>query len=262
MTVIQSIIVFGSIGLVAGIILVIAYSKLKVEEDPKVEKILESLPGLNCGSCGCASCHEYAVLLAKGEAGIDLCRPGGPEVRKKLAFIMNMDSSEECAVFKAVIRCRTQERKCTADYTGPRTCAAAHLTGGGMACKYGCLGYGDCVEACPFGAISLDKDNFPVINFSLCTACGLCVRSCPRNLITLERVIDGRVVYVGCSNRQPGKETRKVCVSGCIACRICEKKAPEGTFQVKDNLSGVIRQDPGIKIDEIKCPTKCIYEMS
>lgn len=32
---------------------------------------------------------------------------------------------------------------------------AAQLFGGSSTCSYGCLGYGDCAEACPYDAIKI-----------------------------------------------------------------------------------------------------------
>lgn len=54
-----------------------------------------------------------------------------------------------------------------------------------------------CVNECPFGAISLDVNGFPVINKSKCRAwvpnrnefvwqkCGLCLKGCPTRVIAL-----------------------------------------------------------------------------
>jgi len=261
MAIIQSLIALGSIGLIAGIILVIAYSKLKVEEDPLVEEIIEILPGLNCGACSYASCHEYAVALSKGEARIDLCRPGGDQTSKNIAKALGVDHlSGGGIVRKAVVQCGVKNRKYLAQYDGPNTCVSAHLLGGGMACKYGCFGYGDCKEVCPFDAIYLNENLLPVVDLKKCTACGLCVKVCPRDIIFLDVILEDRIVYVGCNNKQSGKDTRAVCDVGCIACKICEKKAPEGTFAVKDNLSKTIKQSPEIVVSDIKCPTNCIYE--
>lgn len=261
MIVLYSIIALGSIGIIAGIILVAAYGKLKVQEDPKVEEVLESLPGSNCGACGFASCHEYAISVSKGEAAIDLCRVGGAALSQSLAVIMGVDHADDASMpQKAVVKCGVKDRKILADYDGPKTCSSAQLIGGGMACRYGCFGYADCMVVCPFDAIYMNENSLPVIDLHKCTACGLCVKACPRDIIFLDKLPDDRLVYVGCNNRQSGKNTRKVCGVGCIACKICEKKAPEGTFLVEDGLSKTIKQDPEIVVDEIKCPTKCIYE--
>ena len=43
--------------------------------------------------------------------------------------------------------------------TGAKSCAIAHATSGGeTGCTFGCLGCGDCVEACQFDAIHMNPE--------------------------------------------------------------------------------------------------------
>jgi len=260
MEIIQSIFVLVGIGLAAGTLLSAAYGKLKVEEDPLIERISEALPGLNCGACGYASCHEYASAVSSKKADINLCRAGGSALAERLAEITGV-SAEDSETFKAVIRCGVKERKLLAGYSGPCDCLSASLTGGGIACRYGCFGYGDCVRVCPFGALQVTS-GVPELNFERCTGCGLCVAACPRDIIELKRIVNDKIVYVGCSNRQSPKITRTVCSDGCIGCRLCEKRAPEGAFRVENNLSTAEIVYEPVDIAGIKCPTGCIYETS
>ena len=55
-------------------ILSITYNKLRVKEDPKIKKIEELLPSLNCGACGFANCKQFAEKLANKEIAIDKCK--------------------------------------------------------------------------------------------------------------------------------------------------------------------------------------------
>lgn len=260
MEILRSLAVLGGIGLFAGAILCAAYGKLKVEEDPLVQKVSEILPGINCGACGYASCHEYAIAVAENKAKINLCRAGGAEMNEKLAEVTGSSAASSVSL-KAVIFCGVKERKYAAEYGGPKDCLSASVTGGGMECRFGCFGYGDCVRACPFAALKGDVGT-PRLVYERCTGCGICVQACPRDLIKLRKPRDGRIVYVGCSNTQSAKMTRKVCSNGCIACKICEKRAPEGSFIVENNLSIVRKTIPELIVENIKCPTKCIYEES
>ena len=42
-----------------------------------------------------------------------------------------------------------------------------------------CIGCGQCLKACPEGALSFDKNGRPFLNRQLCTGCGLCQAVCP-----------------------------------------------------------------------------------
>lgn len=50
----------------------------------KVQKIMDILPGHNCGACGYDSCPNYAEAIAKGKADLDKCKPGGEKVKEKI----------------------------------------------------------------------------------------------------------------------------------------------------------------------------------
>jgi len=262
-TILISILSMAGLGLFFASVLAFVSQRLKVKEDPRVERIeKEALPGLNCGVCGFPNCRQYAEALAKEEALPDQCKAGGEEVIKRVSEILNIEVKKKVEQI-AVVHCGADEtaRKKKAVYTGIRTCLAAHNTfGGEVACEYGCLGYGDCMKACPFDAITMVR-GLPKINKDKCIACGKCVISCPRNLITMEKIDSRTLIYVACSSLNKGPETRKVCSVGCIACGICQKLTG-GIFYVENNLAR-IQYDKAKNIqnaDEIinKCPTKCI----
>jgi RnfABCDGE-type electron transport complex B subunit len=263
-TILVSILSMAGLGLVFASVLAFVHQKLKVKEDPKVEKIEKAFPGLNCGACGFANCRRYAEALAKGEVSPNECKTGGEDVINRLSGILNVEI-EKKPDRVAVVHCGADEtkRKRKATYAGIKTCFAAHNTlGGEVLCEYGCLGYGDCKGACPFGAITMLK-GLPVVDKGKCTACGKCVVACPRSLITLEKIDSGNLTYVACSNPDKGPATRKACSVGCIACGICQKLTG-GIFHVENNLA-LVKYDNAKNIANIeevinKCPTKCILK--
>ena len=61
-------VVVGVIGLIIGLLLVMAAEKFKVEVDEKEIAVREELPGNNCGGCGYAGCDALAKAIAAGEA--------------------------------------------------------------------------------------------------------------------------------------------------------------------------------------------------
>lgn len=143
------------------------------------------------------------------------------------------------------------------DYAGIQTCAAASMQfGGDGACSYGCLGFGDCMRSCPYGAISL-CNGIAVVNPAACKACTQCVSACPKHLITI--VTAPAAAQVGCSNHDKGGETRKQCTAGCIGCMRCVKSCEFGAVTVHEFLATV---DPEKctacgKCAEV-CPSQCI----
>ena len=46
-------------------------------------------------------------------------------------------------------------------------------------------------------------------------------------------------MIVACNSRDKGGIVRKYCTVGCIGCKICEKKSPEGGFWVENFLAEI-----------------------
>ncbi|OGW75111.1 MAG: hypothetical protein A2Z72_05630 [Omnitrophica bacterium RBG_13_46_9] len=255
----------AGLGLFFSSVLAIANQKLKVKEDPRVEEIENLLPGVNCGACGFANCHQYAESLVKGDCPPDRCKAGGQKVSQRLAEILGVSVGKSVKE-AAIIHCGANAfvRKKKAVYVGIKTCLAAHNTfGGEIHCVYGCLGYGDCAKACFFGAVTM-VNGLPKIDNDKCAACGKCAFACPRGLIAVEKMDSEKFIYVACNSLNKGPETRKICPVGCIGCGLCQKLT-RGIFYVENNLArvqyGKIKdiQNPEEVIS--KCPTKCILKV-
>jgi Na+-translocating ferredoxin:NAD+ oxidoreductase subunit B len=252
------ILTMGLLGLLLSIGLSIAYRKLKVEEDPKVEKIYELLPQINCGACGYSGCRPFAEAVAKGEAEPNGCTVGGDDVAQEIADIMGTEAGKTVKKV-ARIHCRgTKEAALDKGiYLGVTTCQAAHILGGNKQCPYGCLGYGDCVDSCPFDAMAMGEDGLPIVFEEKCTACGECVKACPRDIIDLQPITQNIMVF--CRSHM-GTAARKVCKNACFACGICVKACPEA-ITLENNLA-VIKDYKKIDPEKIpaveKCPTNAI----
>ncbi len=256
--IIVSVIVVGVIGLVSGLVLAIASVLMEVKTDEKVAKLREILPGANCGACGYTGCDGYAEALAKGETKPGLCAPGGAEMNNKLGEILGVevDMAEPMAAF---VMCNGTCDKVGNKmfYQGVDSCKGANtLYSGTKDCDYGCLGFGDCERACPYGAIKVEN-GCAVVNTELCTACSVCVRSCPKGIIGLLPL--KKQAVVACSNKDKGAVARKVCQSACIACGKCVKACESGAIKVENNISRIDSEKcTACKACVDACPTHCI----
>ncbi len=250
----------GGIGLTFSILLTIANHKLKVEEDPRITKVDEALPGANCGACGYPGCAACAEALVKGKVGIDVCPVCDDQEREKIAEILGIEL-EEGKRKVAVLLCQggNQNVSNKAEYEGISSClAASFVNGGERACDYGCIGKGDCVEVCDFDAIYMGEEGLPVIDREKCTGCARCVEACPRNIIELHPI--DHHVFVLCKNQDKGADARKVCDRACIGCKICEKFDKSGGFTVENFLASVDhdKYDKDFELPTDKCPTDAI----
>lgn len=247
------------IGLFFGIGLALAAHKFAVEANPKIEAVLHSLAGAQCGGCGYPGCEGYAIAVVNDpEVPPNLCFPGKEAVAAKVAELTGkkMTAVEDMI---AVIRCSRVEGRVSHkhEYIGFASCTAANLGfGGPSACQYACIGLGECAAVCPFDAITM-VEGFPVIDPDRCVSCGTCVKTCPKKVIELMS-LKARV-YVPCSSKDLGKKVSAVCQVGCIACQMCVKKCPAEAVSYSDGLIRVDQQkclEYGAECQEV-CVEKC-----
>lgn len=237
-TIIYTIIVAAIIAILLGILLGLFKKIFHVDTDPKVQLVRDALSGANCGGCGLAGCDAFAAAVVKGDAPTNGCVAGGSDCAKKVAEILGQAGvevkpkvaflacagSKDCAVSKA-------------EYIGMKTCKAAQLTmSGTKKCTFGCIGFGDCVAVCPFGALSMGEDGLPKVNKSKCVACGKCAAACPKHLFKFIDA-DTKGAIALCSNKSDNKpQIRKDCSKGCFKCGMCARKCPEQAIDVSSGL--------------------------
>ena len=259
MSLLIPILTMGILGLLFSVGLAVAYQKLKVFVDPKIEKVSEALPQANCGACGFSGCAAFAEAVVAGKAEANGCPIGGEETVQAVADILGQAAG---SVVKKMARIHCRGTKEAAldrgEYEGIPSCAAANLIGGNKQCSYGCMGFGDCVTACLFDAIVISENGLPVVSEEKCTACGKCVDACPRGIISLQPLAENMMVF--CRSLDIGKTARKVCKTACIACGICARACPDGI--VMENNLAVITDKSKIEHEQIpaieKCPTNAI----
>lgn len=259
--IITATVVVGLVGIFVGLFLGVAGIKFKVEIDEKEEAVLAALPGNNCGGCGFAGCSGLAAAIAKGEAAVNACPVGGDAVGNKIAEIMGVtaDSSERQVAF---VHCQGDCEKANTDYEyyGAKDCRMLSFVpnGGPKSCNSGCLGYGTCVQVCPFDAIQI-VNGVAVVDKDRCKACGKCIEVCPKKLISLIPYSAKQIV--ACSSTDKGPVTMKACSVGCIGCGICAKVCPKQAITV-ENFHATIDHGKceGCGLCEEKCPKKAIVK--
>lgn len=236
----------GGLGILFGLVLGLADKKFSVEADERVSAVRAAVAGANCGACGYAGCDAYAEAVVRGEAKANACTPGGAKSVKAIAAIMGVDA-EAMEPMVARVRCQGTCARVTPryDYSGVPSCrAVSGISGGPNACEFGCVGFGECLSVCAFGAIKM-VDGIAVIDDDLCTGCGMCVDVCPRSIIQM--LPKDQTVVVMCRNEATGKRALLQCKTACVACKRCEKACPSESIKV---VKGVA------VIDETTC-TRC-----
>ncbi|MFP4071231.1 MAG: RnfABCDGE type electron transport complex subunit B [Desulfovibrionales bacterium] len=233
--IIISIIVLAAMGFVAAVLLSASSRLLHVDEDPRVEAVANALPGTNCGGCGYAGCDGYAVaVLYDPDVPPNKCCAGDAELAERVAWLSDkaVTESESRVAFRRCDRSGGNVRK-EFEYSGVPTCRGIKMVQDGpYACKYSCFGLGDCVDACPFNAMSL-QNGMVSVDPEACTACGKCISVCPNSI--MELVPKRSRVMVFCASKDKGKQVSSVCDVGCISCMKCIRKCPAKAISIKDS---------------------------
>ena len=251
--------IVGGCGVLAGVLLTVAAKIFHVEVDERIEKISGALPQANCGACGYAGCADYASAIVEKGVPTNLCRPGGADAAGKIAAILGTAAADVVPMV-AVVHCNgdCNATQRTFVFTGVKSCKAVKrfYSGDGM-CKYGCIGLGDCAAVCEHDAIRFEN-GIAKIDPALCGACGQCAKVCPNNLITIKPL--DKHIDVLCSSADNGKATKLSCRNGCIGCRICEKKCPNGAIFVNDFHASIdYNKCTGCGACMEACPVKAIH---
>ncbi|WP_266169000.1 RnfABCDGE type electron transport complex subunit B [Dyella subtropica] len=127
------------------------------------DRIDALLPQTQCEQCGFHGCRPYAEAIARGEAEINQCPPGGAAGILKLATLLGREPlplDSEHGVEKP----RTLARIVEAD----------------------CIGCTKCIQVCPVDAIVGSAKLMHTVIADDCTGCELCVPACPVDCIVLE----------------------------------------------------------------------------
>ncbi len=253
--------IITGLGTLFGIILAVAYKKLKVEEDPRIDIVEDLLPGSNCGACGVPGCRAFSELLIANEASPSGCTVSSEDGVDKIANFLGVDAGEANKVV-ARLMCAggAKEAPNLAEYKGGMsTCRGeAVVNGGSKDCSWGCLGLGDCAVSCGFDALHMNENDIPVVITDKCTSCGDCVDACPKGLFVLMPI--NQKLLVQCKSLLEGDTAEAKCSVACTGCGRCVADSDADVIKMVNNLA-VINFD----LNELtapkatkRCPTNAI----
>jgi Na+-translocating ferredoxin:NAD+ oxidoreductase RNF subunit RnfB len=252
--------IMTGLGAFFGVGLAVAHRFLRVEEDPRLEMLIDMLPGSNCGACGEAGCRAFGERLLSGEQSPRRCTVASDDEIDSIASFLGVDPGKaERRVARLHCAGGLGAARQIAEYEGFASCRAAHLVGGGgKGCSWGCLGLADCMTACTFDAIHMNDERLPVVDPDRCTACNDCVEVCPRDLFDLMPV--AHALLVQCKAPVEGEAARALCRVACDACGRCAQDAAPGLVRMESNLPVIDYAAGGPATPEAthRCPTNAI----
>lgn len=139
-----------------------AAARLPPATDRLADRIDALLPQTQCGQCRYPGCRPYAAAIARGEADIDRCPPGGDATVRALAALLDRE---------------------------PKPVDPAYGPDNGVVVAWideeRCIGCARCLPACPVDAIVGAHRYAHTVLADECTGCGLCLPPCPVDCIEL-----------------------------------------------------------------------------
>jgi electron transport complex protein RnfB len=259
-TILVPVLILGGVGLTFAALIAVTHRRFKVWQDPRIDGVVDLLPGSNCGACGQAGCRAFAEALVSGSEQPATCTVLSPYGVEDVAGYLGVDAGEaQKRVARLLCAGGCDVAPAQAEYRGLPTCkAAAAVAGGGKGCAWGCLGLADCEVVCDLDAIVMNPVGLPVVIPERCTACNDCVEACPKDLFVLMPVEQHLIVQ--CRNALEGDQAEAHCAVACTACGKCALDAAPELIEMLNGLAVVdySKNDLAGPDATVRCPTGAI----
>lgn len=148
-----------AMGVALGGLLGVAARLLAVEEDPLEAELQAMLPGSQCGQCGFVGCAQAAAALARGEAPVTLCPPGGKAVAEQLARRLGVTVDLSDHALHVPVYASIDEALCIGCTRCVKECSVDGIIGASKLMHTvvadACHGCGKCALVCPTDAIRM-----------------------------------------------------------------------------------------------------------
>jgi len=139
-----------------------AAARTRDRTDALVARIDALLPQTQCGQCLYPGCRPYAAAIARGDADIDRCPPGGEATIRALALLLDR-----------------APRPVDPSYGVTKGAVVAWID------EDRCIGCARCLPPCPVDAIVGAPRYMHTVIHDQCTGCELCIPACPVDCIEL-----------------------------------------------------------------------------
>jgi Na+-translocating ferredoxin:NAD+ oxidoreductase subunit B len=182
--VIVAILILCAAGTVLALVLANSTTNTTQRVQALTDRLNEHLPQTQCGRCTFTGCKPYAAAIARGEADINQCPPGGDATAAMLATLLGRQP-------------KPVDRKFGVVHAQP---LVAWID------EPACIGCTKCIQACPVDAIVGASKFMHTIITAQCTGCELCIPPCPVDCIEM-RVADSLAAPTGVLAKATAAET-------------------------------------------------------
>lgn len=193
----------------------------------RIDAIDALLPQTQCTRCGFPACRPYAEAMARDEAPINRCPPGGSAGIERLARLLGrpvLALDPECGSEKSL---ETVARVVESD----------------------CIGCTKCIQACPVDAIVGAMNLMHTVIASTCNGCELCVPVCPVDCIVMDKAPAAPPAFERASGFRARYQAHQTRIERQDQEEAATREARKRALRTQDPLAAMLAQKRGSSND-------------